>query len=81
MCITELNEIVFNSIPNGCIDQAYVQVLYCESITLKAAVKIFERMEISEYIYEGVVEPSDKKPIRVDSNLSGNSSKMIRQSI
>ena len=26
------------------------------------AVNMFERMEISEYIYEGVVEPSYKNP-------------------
>ena len=32
----------------------------CESITFKAALNIFERMEIAESIYEGVVEPSYK---------------------
>ena len=30
-------------------------------------------MEITECIYEGVVEPSYKKPTRVDSNRAGHS--------
>ena len=46
-----------------------MQGFYCESITLKS-VKIFERMEIAESIYGGVVEPSYKKPTRSYANLS-----------
>ena len=34
---------------------------------------MFERMEISESIYEGVVENSYKKPIRADANRAGHS--------
>ena len=51
---TELNEILLNSMPNIWIRQAYVQGFYCETITQKYG-NIFEHMEISESIYEGVV--------------------------
>ena len=40
--------------PNSCINQAYVQVFYCEYITSKKYVHMFELMEIAEYIYEVV---------------------------
>ena len=58
--VPELNEILLNSMPTRWSKQVFVQGFYCESITLKKAVNIFERMEISESIYEGVVEPSYK---------------------
>ena len=56
--ITKLNEILLNSMPNSWSIQAYVQGFYCKSITFKKNVNMFQRMEISESIYEGVVEPS-----------------------
>ena len=34
---------------------------------------MFEGIEIAEYIYEGVVEPSYKKTTRADANRAGNS--------
>ena len=34
---------------------------------------MFERMEISESIYEGIVETSYKNPIRADANRAGHS--------
>ena len=34
---------------------------------------MFERMEISESIYKGVVEPSYKKPTQADANRAGHS--------
>ena len=37
----------------------------------KKSVDMFEHMEISWYIYEGVVEPSYKKPTWADANRSG----------
>ena len=40
--------------------QAYVQGFDCEYINSKKAVNMFESMEISESIYQGVVEPSYK---------------------
>ena len=43
--------------PNSWSKQAYVQGFYCKSISFLKAVKIFERMEIAEIIYEGVVTP------------------------
>ena len=51
--------------PNIWSKQAYVKVFDCKYITFKEANNIFECMEIAEYIYEGVVEPSYK-------NLLGN---------
>ena len=33
---------------------------------------MFERMDIAEYIYEGVAEPSYKEPTRVDANRAGH---------
>ena len=38
--------------------QAYVKGFYYEYITSKIALNMFERMEIIESIYDGVVEPS-----------------------
>ena len=62
--------------PNIWSRQAYVQGFYCESITFKKAVNMFERMEIAESIYEGVVKPSYKKPTRAYANRAGNSRKL-----
>ena len=41
---------------------------------------MFERMEIQESIYEGIMEPSHKKPTRADANCAGLSRKMIGES-
>ena len=51
----KLNEILLNSIPNSWSQQAYVQVFDFEYTTLNKSVNMFERMEIAEYIYRGVV--------------------------
>ena len=59
--MTELNNICFNSMPNSWSNQAYVQGFYWKSITLKKSVNVFECMDTSEYICEGVVEPPLKK--------------------
>ena len=58
--LTELNEILLNSMTSSWSKQVYVKGCYCESITFKKAVNMFEHMEIAKYIYEGVVEPSYK---------------------
>ena len=44
--------------PNSWSKQSYVQVFDSEYISFLKAVNMFERMDISGYIYEGVVEPS-----------------------
>ena len=54
----ELNEILLNIIPNSWSKNAYVQVFDCNYITFKTAFNMFERMDISESIYECLVEPS-----------------------
>ena len=51
----ELNENLLNSMTHSWVKQARVQGFYCESITFTRDVNMFERMEISESIYEGVV--------------------------
>ena len=56
--ITELNYILLNSIPNRWYKQVYVQDFYCGCISFKKVVNMFEHMEISEIIYEGLVTPS-----------------------
>ena len=38
----EIKEIFLNSMPNSCINQAYVQGFYCNSITFKNYVNVFE---------------------------------------
>ena len=56
--VTELNVILLNGMHNSWSKQYYVQGFDFEFITFKKAVNMFERMDISESIYEGVVEPS-----------------------
>ena len=46
---TEIHGIILNSIPNGCIEQVYVQDFDCEIINLKT-VNCFEWMEIEKKI-------------------------------
>ena len=48
MGVTEMNEIILNSMPNICSKQAYFQGFDCKSISLKRSVNMFERMEIAE---------------------------------
>ena len=56
ICITDLDEILLNSISNIWSNQEYVQVFDSESIHFKGAITMFDIMEISEYIYDVVVE-------------------------
>ena len=58
MGVTELNEILLNSTTNSWYKQAYVQGFDCETIYCINDVNMFERMEIDESIYEGVVTPN-----------------------
>ena len=71
--ITKLNEILLNSMPNIWSRHAYVQDFDCKSINFKKTVNMFERMEIFESIYKGVVEPSYKKSTRENANNAGHS--------
>ena len=48
--------------PNTWYKQTFVQSFDCESINFKKAGNMFGRMEIAEYIYKVVVEPSYKNP-------------------
>ena len=47
--------------PNSLYKRDYVQRFDCKSILFHKYVNMFDRMEIAESIYEGVVEPSYKK--------------------
>ena len=55
--MTDIDEILLNSMPNSWSKQTYVQGSVCDYITLEKDVNMLENMDISEYIYEGVVEP------------------------
>ena len=59
-CSNRAGWIFLNSVPNVWSKQAYVQVFDCGSITFRKSVNMFERMKISESIYEDGVEPSCK---------------------
>ena len=58
MGVTELNGILLNSVTNSWSKQEYVQGFDCDTISFEKAVNMFQRMEIAEIIYEGVVTPS-----------------------
>ena len=49
--VTDLDDIILNRMPNIWSKQAYVQGFDCKSISFKKYVNMFERMEISKYIY------------------------------
>ena len=53
--VTELNEILLNSMPNIWYKHAYVKGFDCDRITLKNAINMFEPIEICESIYKVVV--------------------------
>ena len=59
--VVEINNILLNSMPNSWCKQASVLRFYCESTLILKYVNMFQRMEIAESIYEGVVTPSYKK--------------------
>ena len=59
--VTELNEMFLNNLHNSWFKQSYVQGFYYESISFKESVNMFEHMEISESIWEGLEEHSYKK--------------------
>ena len=53
--VTKLNEILLNSMPTIWSKQAFIQGFYFGSFTFKNSVNMFQRMEIAESIYKGVV--------------------------
>ena len=71
--ITELNEILLNSMPNIWSKHAYVQDFDFDSITFKKAINMFECMEITDSIYEGILETFYKKTTRADANRADHS--------
>ena len=70
--MTEFNEVLLISIPNSWGKQAYLQGFGCETITYKKAVNMLKHMEISESIYEVVVEYSYKESTMADSTCVGH---------
>ena len=56
--MTDLNEILLNSMLISWSKQAYVQEFDWKSITFKKYVNVFELMDIAGFICEGVVENS-----------------------
>ena len=61
---------------NSWIKKFHAQGFDRKYITFNKLVKMFERMEIAESIYEGVVELSYKTSTRVDVTCSGHSRKI-----
>ena len=57
--MTELNDIFLNSMPNSLIKQVYMKGFDCKYIS-KKTLNMFEYMEITEYIYDGLVELKKK---------------------
>ena len=51
----EIDDFFLNMMLNSWINQAYVHIFDCDSTTFKKSVNMFERMEITEYIYKDVV--------------------------
>ena len=58
--VTELNDISLKIMPNSWYMKAYLQGFDCKSSSFKKTVQMFERMGISEIIYEDVVTLSYK---------------------
>ena len=50
------NEIMLHSMKHSWSRQSFMQVFDFESVTFKKTINMFKHMEISENIYEGVVE-------------------------
>ena len=71
--LTKLSKILLNSMPNSWSNQSYVQGFDYESILFKKLLNMIKKMEISESIFEGAVEPSYKNLNRVDVNRAGHS--------
>ena len=68
MGVTQLNEILLDTMKNSWSKQSYVQGFDCETISFKNSIKRSKRMEISESIYEGVVTASYKKATQAEAN-------------
>ena len=66
---TGFNKVLLYIMPNCWISKAYMQVLYDEDDTFKLSINMFGCMEISDDIYEGIVEPS--KFTREEATCSG----------
>ena len=69
--VTELNNILLNSMSNSWSKQAYVQGFDYETYSFKNDVNMFKRTEIDESIYESVVTPPYKKTTRSKYNRTG----------
>ena len=59
--------------PNSCSKQAYVKGFDCADISFKKVVNMFECMEITDSIYEGILETFYKKTTRADANCADHS--------
>ena len=78
--VTEMNGIFLIGMPNIWSQKAYVKVFYCVYINFKAAINIFEYMEIAQSVYEGVIKPSYEISTWEDANCASHSSNKRRGS-
>ena len=54
---TELDENISHSTTDGWIRLEYVQGFYFEVVTFKQSIKMFEKIEIADNIFEGILDP------------------------
>ena len=59
-CEAEINAILLYSMQNGWGEHDFLQCLDFEVFIFKKETEILKHMNIVEYVYEGVVEPSTK---------------------
>ena len=71
-----LKKIVIQYVTNGWSRQAYIQVVYFESGSFRAAVKLFVWIDTVEEIFTYVILPSKNKLSRLNSNHTGHSVKL-----
>ena len=68
ICEAELNDILKNNTPNGWDKQYFMEGFDFETATFNNSINMFECMEISEYICEGVFKPFTEKLTRLDAS-------------
>ena len=68
ICEGEPNEILMNNTPNGWDNQDFMQGFDSETATYNKSINVFECMDISDYICEGIGKPFTEKLNRLDTN-------------
>ena len=64
----EINEILLHNTTNGWDKQYFMEGFDFETATFNMSINMFECMEISEYICEGIFKPFTEKLTRLNAN-------------